>query len=118
MHDEWQPPPVPNVREDAGGDWHDLWRRAHLEMRPYGRRPSRHLIDMLLEDDRRWLQESLGAIALATLSGMSDDQNPTRRATERWLWLPATMKQARVRIVLEADEILTAYPTGVTRRHR
>jgi hypothetical protein len=118
MHDEWQPPPVPNVRHDAGSDWHDLWRRAHAEMRPYGRRPSMHLVDQLLQDPaREWLAEHLREIAQSTLATAHARRDGYHAFATR-ITSFATMRRYEVRVILdpEFNEIVTAIPLRRVRR--
>lgn len=107
------PPQVPASRRDHGDAWRQLWEEAHRVMRPYGRAPSMHLVDRLLEyRDRRWLQAQLHAIVLATLDERRATESDDRAHWTIQLWNPGTMKREHVRIVLDrsTNEVLNAIP--------
>lgn len=65
MHDDWQPPHAPWDRiTQYGPEWERTWHDAWRAMRPYGRFPSLHVIDITFRyPDRAWLRGSWGEIA-------------------------------------------------------
>lgn len=110
---DYQPPPVPDIRRARGPEWRLLWNQAHHVMRAYGRTPSMHLIDGLLDSpERRWLRAHLDGIALVTTGPEGRVQDNERLCFRTTLWNPASMKRERIRVIVEptGHEIMNAFP--------
>ena len=113
-------PPVPPVRRAWGDEWQGEWMRAHVQMAPYGRRPSMHLIDgivILHPAERGWLRELYDVIASTTLMpggrGGGNDETCWDRSVTR----TDTLRSVLLRVSLGRDgrTIVTAFPTTEAR---
>ena len=104
---------IPPERRHHPPEWHAMWVHACIEMAPYGRRPSVHLIDQLLDmPDRNWLLDQFAGLGDATIQPGGTLQSNGRETWNIQLLDHATMIIKDVRVVLDIDGvvILTAHP--------